>query len=44
MYRKKRIIAFLVAALLLITVTGCGSGKELWEILKSSSTTGTSLV
>lgn len=34
MCRKKRIIAFLVAALLLITAAGCGSGKELWEILE----------
>lgn len=34
MYRKKRIIVFLVAALLLITAAGCGSGKELWEILE----------
>lgn len=34
MYRKKHIIAFLVAILLLITIAGYGNGKELWEQLE----------
>lgn len=34
MKRKRHIVIFLITALLLVTATGCGSDKELWEILE----------
>ena len=36
MKRKWRIVIFLIAAFLLITAAGCGSDKELWEILEDA--------
>ena len=36
MKRKRHIIVFIIATLLLITAAGCGNGKELWEILENA--------
>lgn len=32
--RKRHIVIFIIAALLLLTAAGCGSDKELWEVLE----------
>lgn len=36
MKQKKQIVIFIIAALLLITAAGCGSDKELWEVLEEA--------
>ena len=34
MKQKRHIVIFIIAALLLLTAAGCGSDKELWEVLE----------
>lgn len=36
MKRKRHIVIFTIITLLLITVAGCGSDKELWEVLEEA--------
>ena len=36
MKRKRYIVVFIIVALLLITAAGCGSNKELWEVLEDA--------